>query len=134
MKKLVKGVFILNAFIVLVFCSSCRFNESIQEKKNANKPTPVVKKEVIESDSESLAKKIVKADSYFNNDMYADSYSLYMEAAVKGDAHSQFKVGWMLYKGKGVSKNKNLAYDWWKKAARQGHADSINYLTRLGKW
>ncbi|GHC55416.1 sel1 repeat family protein [Ulvibacter litoralis] len=104
------------------------------EKKNANKPTPVVKKEVIESDSESLAKKIVKADSYFNNDMYADSYSLYMEAAVKGDAHSQFKVGWMLYKGKGVSKNKNLAYDWWKKAARQGHADSINYLTRLGKW
>lgn len=103
------------------------------ERQNSNKST-VIKKERIESDSESIAKKIITADSYFNNDMYSDSYPLYMDAAVKGDAHSQFKVGWMLYKGKGVSKNKNLAYDWWKKAARQGHADSINYLTRLGRW
>jgi TPR repeat protein len=66
--------------------------------------------------------------------MYSDSFGLYKELANNGDAKAQFLVGWMYYKGKGVSKDKKGAIGWWKLSARKGNIQAINYLTSLGKW
>jgi len=111
--------------------------DSIERKKlDALRREESVKTEKKEEKAkvETLAMKMVKANSFFDQEMYSDAFSNYIDAANKGDAKAQSRVAWMLYKGKGVSKDKKAAYDWWRKAARQGDTESINYLTRLGKW
>ena len=90
--------------------------------------------EVIETDAEVLAKTLVKAESYYNSGLLSDAFENFLIAARKGNAKAQERVGWMLFKGKGVKKDKDLGIEWWKKAARQGNGTAISFLTRLGEW
>ena len=98
------------------------------EREEVNKPEP--KEEKVET----IAMKMVKADSFFDSEIYSDAYVNYIDAANSGNAKAQSRIAWMLYKGKGVKKDKDKALDWWHKAALQGDVESINYLTRLGEW
>ena len=41
--------------------------------------------------------------------------------ALKGDVDSQFEFGVLCERGNGKQRNLNKAYDWYKKAAEQGH-------------
>ena len=107
--------------------------ESERKVRNAIAKKEEEKKEAKKRE-ETTAMKMIKADSFFEQKMYSDAYSNYIDAAKKGDARAQSRIAWMLYKGKGVSKDKTAAYDWWRKAARQGDTEAINYLTRLGRW
>lgn len=66
--------------------------------------------------------------------MFFDAYENFISAAKLGNAYAQEKVAWMLYKGKGVNKDKDAAMEWWRKAAKQGNIEAINILTRLGQW
>lgn len=109
-----------------------KINQAIAKVEEENKRKEVKKKE--ETAAERLAVFISKGDSYFNRELYSDAYENLIQAANMGHASSQQKVAWMLYRGKGVRKNKDEAILWWKKAARQGDVESINFLTRLGEW
>jgi TPR repeat protein len=86
------------------------------------------------SDAEIIAMNLTKANSYYKNGLLPNAFDSYMVAARRGNALAQERVGWMYYKGKGVSKDKKEAIVWWKKAAHKGNGDAINLLTRLGKW
>ncbi|MCB0452809.1 MAG: SEL1-like repeat protein [Aequorivita sp.] len=106
-------------------------------KREAENNKPIIEEKKVEreeTDAEKMAMNITNGDSYFNNGMYADAYENFILAARKGNAYAQEKVAWMLYKGKGISKNKNEGIEWWRKAAKQGNVDAINILTRLGEW
>lgn len=115
--------------------------DAANRKREEEKKAEDVKKEevaevedVIESDSEVLAKTLVKAESYYNSGLLSDAFENYLIAAKKGNAKAQERVGWMLFKGKGVKKDKKLGIEWWKKSARQGNGTAISFLTRLGEW
>ena len=56
--------------------------------------------------------------------------------AEKGDANSQYAVGHMFEKGKGVNLSEGKAFDWYKKAAEQGLKKAeykVGYLYFIGK-
>jgi TPR repeat protein len=42
--------------------------------------------------------------------------------AERGDATSQFQVGWLYFEGKGVTQNYSTAVKWYRLAAEQGFA------------
>ena len=102
-----------------------------EDKKNEE---VVEVEDVTETDSEVLAKTLVKAESYYNSGLLSDAFENYLIAAKKGNAKAQERVGWMYFKGKGVKKDKKLGIEWWKKSARQGNGTAISFLTRLGEW
>lgn len=102
--------------------------KSLERKNTNNDVSPVEKK------TSSLAQTIAKANTYYDNKMYSEAYPLMLAAAEAGDVESQYKIGLLLYKGNGTSKSKSAAISWWRLAAKQGHIDAINILTRLGEW
>lgn len=105
---------------------------AIERKKEEEKIAEI--EEIKETEAETMAKTLAKADTYFNNGLLSDAFENYLIAAKKGNAGAQERVGWMYFKGKGVKKDKDLGIEWWKKAAMQGNGTAISFLTRLGKW
>ena len=109
-----------------------KLEDAIERKKEEEKVAVI--EELKETESETLAMTLAKADTYFNNGLFSDAFENYLIAAKKGNASAQERVGWMYFKGKGVDKDKDLGIEWWKKAAMQGNGTAISFLTRLGKW
>jgi TPR repeat protein len=66
---------------------------------------------------------------------YKEAFSLFEKAAEKGDAQSQYHLGYMYAEGKGVDEEKWLAEldaeRWYKKAAEQGYANASFDLGNL---
>ena len=114
--------------------------ETIKEETPETKPEPKPEPEPEpnpEPNPEPAPEKIdyiAEGNSYFNKNQFSDAYTNFIVAAKLGNAYAQEKVAWMLFKGKGVGKDKDAAIDWWRKAAKQGNIDAINILTRLGEW
>jgi len=46
------------------------------------------------------------------------------KTAVQGDAKSQYRLGFIYWRGQGVTKDNQEAVRWWKKAAEQGDAEA----------
>ena len=109
-----------------------KLEDAIETKKEEAKVAEI--NEIKETEAETLAMTLAKADTYFNNGLMSDAFENYLIAAKKGNASAQERVGWMYFKGKGVDKDKDLGIEWWKKAAMQGNGTAISFLTRLGKW
>ena len=66
---------------------------------------------------------------------FAEAYCIMRPLADYGDPDAQYNIGWMYLNGYGLRINDNLALEWWKKAAAQGHTDasfSIGMLYSLG--
>lgn len=57
----------------------------------------------------------------FSTTLIADSIGLYREAAERGDANAQYKLGLRYYKGVGVAKDTTEAVKWFRKAAELGN-------------
>lgn len=53
------------------------------------------------------------------------------DAALKGEAEAQFRVGLMYHGGKGVAQDYAQAAEWYRKGAEQGHAKAQNNLAVL---
>lgn len=76
----------------------------------------------------------VAADYSAGTAAYSDgdfkvAYREFLQAATKdGDARSQYAIGVMYHKGKGVAKDYAKAMEWYAKAAEQGHATAQNNL------
>ncbi|CAO3591885.1 unnamed protein product [Absidia cylindrospora] len=62
-----------------------------------------------------------------NRDLYK-AYHHYYTAAISGDIDAQFQVAFMLSNGKGVEKDRPEAFQWYKKAAEQGHKTALYSL------
>jgi len=63
-----------------------------------------------------------------------DQVKYYKNAAEKGDAKAQFKLGIAYSNGDcGVEQSNESAREWWKKAAAQGHEGAIKSLKILDK-
>jgi uncharacterized protein len=62
---------------------------------------------------------------------YEAAVKQWREPAIKGDADAQFNMGQAYKMGRGVKTDLNVALDWYRKAAAQGHlqaADSYGHL------
>lgn len=62
---------------------------------------------------------------------YESAVKQWREPAIKGDADAQFNMGQAYKMGRGVKTDLNVALDWYRKAAAQGHlqaADSYGHL------
>lgn len=62
---------------------------------------------------------------------YEAAVKQWRDPAIKGDADAQFNMGQAYKMGRGVKTDLNVALDWYKKAAAQGHlqaADSYGHL------
>lgn len=53
------------------------------------------------------------------------------ETARKGDKSAQFELGWRLYVGDGVPRDRQKAVYWYKEAARQGLSHAEELLARI---
>ncbi len=62
---------------------------------------------------------------------YTKAVAEWREPAKKGDADAQYNLGYAYRTGKGVRTDMNLALEWYRKAAAQGHlraADSVGHI------
>jgi uncharacterized protein len=69
-------------------------------------------------------------DAYNRGD-FAAAVKLWREQALKGDADAQFNLGQSYKMGRGVNVDLDVALDWYRRAAAQGHlkaADSIGHV------
>ena len=98
------------------------------------KKEEVTREDIKETNTEIIAKSIVKASSSFKNGSLTDSFENYLIAAKKGNAKAQERVGWMYFNGSGVKKDEKLGVEWSKKSAKQGNGAAISFLTRLDAW
>lgn len=68
-----------------------------------------------------MKKMIASADALYLEKKYVEAIELYRQAAELGDAEAQYKLGKMLYSGKGVEKNTEEAIELFKLAAAQDY-------------
>lgn len=70
--------------------------------------------------------------NYFVKKEYSKAEYWFKIAADKGYASAQSILGCMYYEGEGITANKNLAIEWYKKAAAQDDEDAQENLKELG--
>ena len=56
------------------------------------------------------------------NEHYIKALDLYEKSANQGNDESQYRIGEMYYKGKGVRQDYSKAAEWYEKSANQGNA------------
>jgi len=83
-----------------------------------------------------LAALRAQATSYENGEGVAKdvlrAYQLYCRAAKKGDAESQYDIGWMYFNGRGVARDDAMAALFFQLAAEQGHVQARTLLAHAG--
>jgi TPR repeat protein len=62
---------------------------------------------------------------------YVVAYCFWRPLAEKGDAESEYALGWMYHNGYGLVPDDRAAKAWWEKAAAQGDADAMFSLGTL---
>ena len=66
-----------------------------------------------------------KALGYYNDGNYGSAVSCFKEALqLTDDVEAQFRLGHCYYLGEGTSKDNAEAFEWFKKAAEQGHLEA----------
>jgi len=97
-------------------------SESYDENKNKQDP--------LEREKE-IEKALVKAEIAYEFGNYEKVLSIIAPIAEMGNITAQFYLGDMYRKGKGVSKNNEQAFYWYKKAAEQGLAAAQRFLGEM---
>ena len=72
----------------------------------------------------------VLAADYVSQKRFRDALPIYEQLSEKGYAACQIFVGWMLFEGVGVDKNRAKALEHFQRAAEQGEAAGLFYLGR----
>lgn len=65
-----------------------------------------------------------------NND-YNKAFTIFEDLALKGDAKSQYRLGFMYDTGKAVKMNKKEAIKWYKKSSEQGYKKAQKALDKI---
>ncbi len=74
---------------------------------------------------------MVQARAAFQQGDYQHSASLLMPLAQKGNAEAQYAVGYQLFYGLGVKRDKTQGYFWMQQSAAQGYTPAREALSRL---
>lgn len=85
----------------------------------------------------SVRQKVLKEQSDMLQIDYESNqpFDVLIEKAERGDASAQFQVGLMYLTGKGIARNDNSAFKWFKTAAEQGNCyaqSNLGYCYRYG--
>jgi len=80
---------------------------------------------------EENRRKHVLASRLFEEGKYAEAFNEYYELAKRGSVSAQTVVGWLYYKGQGVTQDRESAQAWLEKAADSGSAVALFYLGGL---
>lgn len=108
--------------MVLVIHPERRIDASIYEKRNIQCLTErQLVKFALDFFSETKEQIRLGKAAYYQGH-YKIAFSLLVNANVDKDADAQFMIGQMYAKGKGVTKNRKAADEWFWKATQQGHA------------
>lgn len=82
-----------------------------------------------------VAELVNQADAYYKNGLYRNAVQLYKQAAEKGNAYAQYKLGYCFYHSDGVKQDTVQAFywfknavEWYKGAAEQGNVDAQDIL------
>lgn len=78
-----------------------------------------------------LASSLEKAGGTQQN--YEEAYRLYCLAALKGDAESNYNLGWMYFNGRGLKYDIGLAMGWFQRGAKLGDTHAKNMIKRFPK-
>lgn len=73
----------------------------------------------------------IAAWNAMENKNYDKAFPIVLREAKKGNCSAQDALGVMLFNGQGVEENKQLAWEWWIKAALQGKEGSQEKLGHL---
>jgi len=65
------------------------------------------------------------AQEYYDKKEYKKAYTIFLELAHKGDSQAQLQLGTMQYEGKGVLIDKNNAYFWFQKVAKNNDPEAL---------
>jgi WD40 repeat protein/TPR repeat protein len=84
--------------------------------------------EISQADIDNWVK---QADEALNSKSYNTAFNLFEKAADAGDAYAIYRIGWMYYKGDGITKNYERAAEWYQKAVEAGNAKAMNGLGHL---
>jgi TPR repeat protein len=60
-----------------------------------------------------------------------EAINLYREAAVFGDGRSGVRLGWLLYKGQGIKRDKAKALYWFNQSAKNGGTEAYGALCKI---
>ena len=74
---------------------------------------------------------LAEGKANFKEKHYSLAYRQLLPLAVKGNADAQYAIGYMYYYGKGIDYNEELAENWLRKAAKQGHTHAIEALKKF---
>lgn len=61
-----------------------------------------------------------KAEEWYREKDYGNAIGIFERLAEQGHSGAQYYLGWMYYKGEGVSRNYDRAIYWMKKSAKGG--------------
>lgn len=89
--------------------------------------------------TENTSEKVLQGKQHYSKKEYSQAVACFREAAEKGDAEGQWKLGVCYADGKGVEKNATEAVKWYRKAAEQGNAEAqlnlgMCYFSGTGIW
>lgn len=59
---------------------------------------------------------------FFDRHMPKEAREIWEPMAKSGDCDAQYRMGLLYFMGEGVPQSCEIAYDWWLRAANQGHA------------
>ena len=74
-----------------------------------------------------------KAENAYQKQNYGQTAALLTPLATNGDAEAQYALGYLYYYGKGVEQSQAIANNWFRRAAKQGHAKAQQALSTLVK-
>jgi hypothetical protein len=78
-----------------------------------------------------IPEQVKLADDLYSKKDYKNAFYLFSQAALLGDAYSQYSAGWMMQHGEGTEVNYKAATGTYQMAAKQGHTDSQYRLGRM---
>ena len=98
----------------------------LKDKINERRKKEEEEKEKIRQSVREISK---KAQDYYNNNEYDEAYSLFQEAANKGDDVAQYYLGVFFELGLSVKPDIKEALKWYEKAADAGNVEAIQYFS-----
>ena len=87
-------------------------------------PTPAPTPTPVPTPAVNVSEWLRQANTYYNYKQYGQAVALYRQAADRGEAKAQSRLGICYYNGWGVTKDYNQAASWFRKAAEQGEANA----------
>jgi TPR repeat protein len=113
---------------------SGRYNDGTITMRAYDYGTPcemIGQKELTSEEVEEMSVKVATAKAKAKTDAEAKALKFNLDAAERGEAYGQFRMGMRYLHGEGVPQDRQKAREWLAKAAGQGHTQAKDELQKL---